>query len=560
MKNVRMLNAFRMRKLIYPVACIIFLSISSCKSKHKHITEKEIVSKPEELKLTVSQVIESALEEALDSNGHLSGFDIREVLLTDSIYQQNSYAPKWTNNGKWLPEADSLYLLISNARYYGLYPDYYYKSALDTLYRKTVKDTSRENKLDASLWAKTDMYLTSAFISITAHLKAGRLMADSTRKKDPSHTKNFYLRQLDSFRRKPVAAFTNALEPKHIQYADLKQALAGFLEKADLRHFTYVNPKDSAAIRESIRKRLLEDSIVVVGNDSLQLALAIKQFQKRKGMKQDGKITESLVIALNDNDEHRFARIAVTLDRYKGMSKLPANYIWVNIPSYRLDVIENDTVVLTSKVVVGKPETSTPIITSVMTDMITYPLWHIPNSIIVKEILPALKKDPGYLKRRGYSLVDKDHNEIDPYTVDWSKYEKGIPYTVIQGSGDDNALGVLKFNFPNKFSVYLHDTNQRSFFSRKKRALSHGCVRVESWQDLAYYLLDKDSSKANAVPPDSLSNWLAIKEKHVVPLRSRVPLYIRYFTCEAGSDGRVVFYEDIYGEDRRLRQAYLKPQ
>jgi murein L,D-transpeptidase YcbB/YkuD len=557
---MRMLNALRMRKLFYPLACIFLLSLSSCKSKHKHITEKEIVSKPEELKLTVSEVIESALEQALDSNGHLSGFDLKEVLLTDSLYKQNSYASRWTSDGKWLPEADSLYKLIRSARSYGLYPDYYYKSALDTLYTKTVTDTSRENKLDASLWAKTDMYLTSAFISLTAHLKSGRLMADSTRRKDPAHSTVFYLRQFDSFRKKPVEAFTAALEPRHVQYADLKLALANFLETADLRHFTYVNFKDSINLRESIRKRLLEDSIRTLSADSLQFSLAIKEFQRRKGIKVDGKISESLVIALNDNDEHRFARIAVTLDRYKQMSRLPANYIWVNIPAYRLDVFENDTVVLTSKVVVGKPETSTPVITSVMTDMITYPLWHIPNSIIVKEILPALKKDPGYLKRKGYSLVDKDYNEIDPYTIEWSKYEKGIPYRIIQGSGDDNALGVLKFNFPNKFSVYLHDTNQRSFFSRKKRALSHGCVRVQAWQDLAYYLLDKDSTKANAIPPDSLSNWLALKEKHVLPLRSRVPLFIRYFTCEAGSDGSIVFHEDIYGEDRRLRQAYLKPQ
>jgi L,D-transpeptidase YcbB len=463
-------------------------------------------------------------------------------------------------DGKWLPEADSLYKLIRNARYYGLYPDYYYKSALDTLYSKTVSDTSRENKLDASLWARTDMYLTSAFISLTSHLKAGRLMADSTRKKDPSHSVVFYLRQLDSFRKKPLEAFTNALEPKHTQYADLKNALAGFLEKADLRHFTYVNPKDSANLKETIRKRLLEDSIRTLTMDSLQFSLAIKEFQKRKGLRIDGKISESLITSLNDNDEHRFAKIAVTLDRYKQMSKLPANYIWVNIPSYRLDVFEHDTVVLTSKVVVGKPETSTPVITSIMTDMITYPLWHIPNSIIVKEILPALKKDPGYLKRRGYSLVDKDYNEIDPYTINWAKYDDGIPYRIIQGSGDDNALGVLKFNFPNKFSVYLHDTNQRSFFSRKKRALSHGCVRVQSWQDLAYYLLDKDSTKPNAIPPDSLSNWLALKEKHVVPLRSRIPLFIRYFTCETDSDGSILFYEDIYGDDRRLRQSYLKTQ
>jgi murein L,D-transpeptidase YcbB/YkuD len=115
----------------------------------------------------------------------------------------------------------------------------------------------------------------------------------------------------------------------------------------------------------------------------------------------------------------------------------------------------------------------------------------------------------------------------------------------------------MKFNFPNKFSVYLHDTNQRSLFSKEKRALSHGCVRVQAWNELASYLLVRDSiHSANATPLDSLQGWLSAKEKRVIPLRKRMPLFIRYYTCDA-AEGKLVFYEDIYGEDRKLQETYF---
>ena len=148
------------------------------------------------------------------------------------------------------------------------------------------------------------------------------------------------------------------------------------------------------------------------------------------------------------------------------------------------------------------------------------------------------------------------NEEVDPDSVDWTKYKKGIPYKVIQGSGDDNALGVLKFNFYNKYSVYLHDTNQRSFFGSDSRALSHGCVRVQEWEKMAFYIMNNENNaagnnKAKPVPVDSLSHWLEIKEKHSIPIRSKVPVFIRYFTCEA-NNGQISFFEDIYGEDKKM--------
>ena len=132
----------------------------------------------------------------------------------------------------------------------------------------------------------------------------------------------------------------------------------------------------------------------------------------------------------------------------------------------------------------------------------------------------------------------------------------------MQGSGDENALGILKFNFNNKYSVYLHDTNQRYYFSRAARALSHGCVRVQEWEKMTFYLLRNDSINArlknsnNYTPTDSVVKWLATKEKHSIPVRNRVPLFIRYFTCE-GRNGKIIFYEDIYDEDKILKDQFF---
>jgi len=263
---------------------------------------------------------------------------------------------------------------------------------------------------------------------------------------------------------------------------------------------------------------------------------------------------------LNLSDQEKFNRIAITMDRYKMLpDTLPQKYIWVNIPSYSLRLISDDTLVLSSKVVVGKPITRTPVLTSAVSEMITYPQWTIPASIVEKEILPGMKKDTAYLRKKGYSLLNSKNEEVSPDSVNWAKYKKTIPYKVIQGSGDDNALGVLKFNFYNKYSVYLHDTNQRSFFGFDSRAFSHGCVRVQEWEKMAYFIMNNENSvagnniKPKPVPVDSLTHWLQIKEKHSIPIRAKVPVFIRYYTCEA-TNGQISFFEDIYGEDKKMSE------
>ncbi|RYZ22927.1 MAG: hypothetical protein EOO16_07120 [Chitinophagaceae bacterium] len=554
---------------VFSGICLALLLVSApacrnSKRKPLQLGEKQVVERPEELKQTVSDILLATLEDARDSAAH-NAFSLRRPDILDSLYQQSKYNPLWCRDSVWAPAVDSLLLLLRDARRFGLFPEDYDLRRLDSLTDKARRDTSRSTRLDAALWASTDLYLTSALMDFGTDLHVSRLQPDSLRRRDSSLTAGFYTKMLDDIRKLPTDSFARTLEPVHPAYHELKKALARFLKKATFRKYTRINPKDSVHLAAQVRKRLADDSLKIDKSlsDSAAMAAVVKKYQKREGLPVNGLISPELIARLNMSNEEKFLVVAINLDRYKSIP-YDSEYVWVNIPTYQLEVFRGDSVSFRSKVVVGKPETRTPVLVSAINNMMTYPQWTIPPSIISKDILPALQRDPGYLARKGYSLLDTNRNEVNPYSVKWSKYKKGIPFKVVQGSGDDNALGVLKFNFPNKFSVYLHDTNQRSFFGRSKRALSHGCVRVESWHGLAAYLLRRDSlllaadtaTKLKAVTADSLDSWLAQKKRRYVPLRRPMPVFLRYVTAE-GKEGKLVFHEDIYGEDRRLRQAWF---
>jgi murein L,D-transpeptidase YcbB/YkuD len=550
------LSLFHGLKLLFLSAVFFLLSCN----EHVDVSSHEIVEKPEQINERAEDVIKGTLQELLSSHSELQdSFKIKNPEIVQALYDKNSFQPIWSEKGLFTKNGDSLLSLIGQSKIYGLFPDDYYYTRIGQLKNQLITDTSAAKKLDASLWALSDMLMTSAFVQVIKDLKAGRILPDSVLAKDTSLSTRFFLSQLKDYPQISNDSFARRLEPANTDYKKIKTALKPFLDSADFTAYTLVSTTDSSQIPRLLYQRLHEEDSTLVENnspDSMDVAAAIKKYQKRKKWKVDGKITSNLIDRLNSTDREKFIRIAITLDRYKQLQPLPEKYIWVNLPSYFLQLRDSDTVVLKSKIVVGKPITRTPILTSSISDMITYPKWTIPESIVKKEILPGLQKDPAYTANKGYSLVDKDGNEIDPYQVNWAKYKEYIPYKVVQGSGDDNALGVLKFNFPNKYSVYLHDTNQRYLFAKSSRALSHGCVRVQAWDSLARYILRNDSLHAsNYVPIDSLNSWLETKQKKYIPVRKQIPLFIRYFTCDVNDKGKLVFYEDIYGEDRKIRET-----
>ena len=553
------------QRLITTFLAIFVLGLFSCKEKRKP-EEVVIVKAPEKMDDKVKELIRSFLEYSASKNGRMDDSTVLHQLpILADIYSQKRFSPQWSSSQKWLAQGDSLLQFIDNSKQYGLFPSDYHSQQLSVIKKLFAKDAFMDKQTqDAATWARADLMLSDALISLFHDIKLGRLPNDSiTLRKDSVLSQEFISSKFNAAASGlSLDVIISTLEPKHQGYRELKNAIRNFLEHADFNPIEQISfpNKNQPELRAAVAKRLFETGYIdstYTGIDSLRLASILKKFQKDKRLTIDGKIGAQTIRVLNLSDQEKFNHIAITMDRYKMLpDSLPEKYIWVNIPSYSLKLISDDTLVLGSKVVVGKPITRTPVLTSAVSEMITYPQWTIPASIIEKEILPGLKKDTGYLRKKGYMLLNGKNEEVSPDSVNWAKYKKTIPFKVIQGSGDDNALGILKFNFYNKYSVYLHDTNQRSFFAFDSRALSHGCVRVQEWQKMAYYIMNNENSqvatgKVKPIPVDSLTHWLEIKEKHSIPIRSKVPVFIRYFTCEV-NDGKISFFEDIYEEDKKM--------
>ncbi|MEP6747086.1 MAG: L,D-transpeptidase family protein [Bacteroidota bacterium] len=546
--------------LFFIVGCLL-----SCNNTEQKPPEVVVVKIPEKIDEKIAELLPAIVQYVIQNNGKLNdSVVLLHADLVNKIYTAGNFRPIWSSDEKWNPIADSLYALIRGAKLYGLFPSDYNAPSLTNIHNGMASDSL--HKKNAALWTRADIMFTDAYISMARDLGAGRMARDSVTLRSDSlmRSDTFLLKNFqDAIAQKNIRGSLEQLEPKLRGYTDLKAGIQHFLDSADFKPATYVvyPNKDSSALMKQVAVRLAELGLTMPAGDSSSLKDLIKKYQKQHGIPVTGKIGEKTVGSLNNTDWQKFKRIAVNLDRYKLLpDTLPHQFIWVNLPGFYLQLWNDDTLVLESKIVVGKPLTRTPLLTSKITDMVTYPQWTIPESIIVKEVLPGLKKDTNYLKKKGFSLINQKGDEVYASSVKWAKYTKGIPYKVVQGSGDDNALGILKFNFNNKYAVYLHDTNQRYFFDRTFRALSHGCVRVQKWDKLAHFIINNDS--LNAAPnvttfkSDSLKAYLKRKEKHTILVRTKLPVFIRYFGC-TGIHGNVKFYDDIYGEDKMLSDRYF---
>jgi len=546
---------------------LLLTVLVSC-NEAKKPPEKEIVVSPGELDKKVTELIRGSIDYAVSTNGRIDDtLQLSFLSPLKQLYEKGNYNSVWNSGQQWKPLSDSMLDLVRNAQSYGLFPEDYHVAALELIYRKLVIDTlDKTEKKDAVLWSKADILLTDAFMHIIKDVKLGRLPQDSVSlRKDSVLADDFYVQQFGLLQQQQLSAIVAALEPQHEGYKALKAGVRTFLDSADYqRVYTPVpSPKDPG-FAVALERRMREAGYITdtLPADSTQLSNAIKRFQQHAGIADDGKAGEGTVRMLNISDRDRFVSIAINMDRYKMLpEQMPERYIWVNLPGFYMKLLHKDSVELTSKIICGKPVTRTPLLTSSISTLITYPQWTIPTSIIVKEILPGLKKSPDYLSKKGFSLINSRGDEVRADSIDWSKYSKGIPFKVVQGSGDENALGVLKFSFPNKYAVYLHDTNQRYLFARIVRSLSHGCVRVQEWEKLAYNIIryDNDQDEYSEIPSaqeDSMAAWLSRKEKHAINVKNRLPVFIRYFTAD-GKDGKVAFYDDIYGEDKYIRAKYF---
>ena len=555
---------FRPFKLTYSVIFLLFFSFVSCKNNH-NFKQNDLVTDASQMNVQVKANIENIIAAAGSNERLQDSTSLQYYNVLKFLYDQNQSQGFWSSQQKWTKNTVTLLNFIDTAAMNGLYKEDYHYEKIKQL--KNLLETDSIKKMDAVLWANADVLFSDAFTALLKDLKQGRLVVDSSSyKNDTAKYRTFFNANFDNFKSgKSLADILAAVQPQHKEYKILKTALKIFTAGMDSAIYTYmIYPyKDSLRFITSFKKRMLEEGIDVAMNaDSNQIKTVVKKYQVDNGLVVDGKIGNSVVKKLNLTDRQKFNIIAITLDKYKMLPEImPEKYIWVNLPSFYLKVLSADTVVFSSKIICGKPTTPTPNITSAINNMVLFPTWTVPTSIIKKDMLPALKKNSAYLVRKGLYLLNGKGEHVDASSINWAKYTKEIPFLIQQGSGDDNALGVIKFNFENPYSVYLHDTNQRYLFKNSVRSLSHGCVRVQDWQKLANFIVRNDSlkwKKTELMPynTDSIISWIAQKQKHSISVKNKIPLFIRYFSCEAVNGG-IKFYDDIYAEDKALKQQFF---
>jgi murein L,D-transpeptidase YcbB/YkuD len=351
----------------------------------------------------------------------------------------------------------------------------------------------------------------------------------------------------------------SAIEPVHPQYQKLKAWLKRYraLERdstwspAFIDHARFV-PGDSAEAIGQVRVLLqkwgdLADSSASMRYDST-LAKGVRQFRVRFGLKRVDAIDDDLVDVLNVPPDERVRQILINMERLRWMPDQPrGEFLFVNIPDYRLYVMDSGRVSWNMDVVVGREATRTVVFSDPLSQVVLAPYWNIPQSIIRNEILPAVKRDPGYLDRKRMEVV-QGGTVVSSRSIDWKRYTRGVPFTIRQKPGPGNALGRVKFLFPNAYSIYLHDTPSKGGFKEDQRAFSHGCIRLSQPIRLAEHLLRNDT----AWTPERIRKVADGKVETTIAVKPAVPVIIGYFTAWVDDAGRLNFRDDIYGHDARL--------
>jgi murein L,D-transpeptidase YcbB/YkuD len=304
-----------------------------------------------------------------------------------------------------------------------------------------------------------------------------------------------------------------------------------------------------------LRKRLLISGDLAAdkgsGPHDESVVESIKRFQLRHGLAATGTMTPRTLAALNVSVQKRLRQLEASLERLAHMNfSFGQRYVVVNLPATYAEAVENDVVVRRYRVIVGKTEKPSPTLTAEITSVNLNPTWTVPSSIAKAEISAHMRKDPGYLSRMHMEVLGTGDAALDPRSVDWSGTHTPN-FTVRQQSGTWNALGAVKIDMPNPYSVYMHDTNQRNLFNDDYRFDSHGCSRVDNVRDLAAWLL-KDQPQWNRAAIDAV---IASGQRHDVHLTKEVPVAWIYLTAWMTRDQTVQFRSDIYAQDEQLLEA-----
>lgn len=490
-----------------------------------------------------------------------TGEPIRRRAGVREVYAREQFKPLWTSE-----KAKQLLAAIEASQEEGLQPNDYHRQALVRMGRRLASEPA------SPLATEDDLLLTDALLCL-AHDKMYGKVDPKTLFPDwnLSNPRKEVMAQplISALKSGRLERFLARLGPVQPVYDELKQALAKYRALAARGGWPRVpegpvlKPGVTDARVEALRRRLLVTGELAAIGDTPQvfdpeLVAAVKSFQERHFLEADGVVGKAVLAALNVPVEARIDQLRVNLERARWIfHEVPPTFILVDIAGFTLQYRRDHQQAWSTRVVVGQPYHKTPIFRSAIRSLVLNPTWTVPTSIVNKELVPTVIKNPGHLKEEHLRIFDANQREIPAATVNFRRYASStFPYTIRQDAGADNALGRIKFLFPNPYDVYLHDTPSKTLFDKTSRAFSHGCIRVQNPLELGKVLLRDDPK--NPVDAAAFDRLLAKGETETLVLKEPVPIVIFYWTAQ-GKGGEVRFKSDPYQGDRLVLQALNGP-
>ncbi|CAM3572878.1 L,D-transpeptidase family protein [Flavobacterium psychrophilum] len=526
---------------------LIALVLISCKKENKIIASTSKAQNYTDIFLS-----KSAIDSYFKTNPENENI-INEVNL---YYKNRNFQYAWFNKKGMTQAVSNFQNQLLN--YSNDFDDKTFNNAqLDTLIT-IIKTNPNPSQINKNQQEKLELILTTTFFKYSQKTFSG--INKNARQLDwyiPRSKKNYQI-LLDSLvlndendtTYEPVNLYYSKLKEKLRLYRDI-QKNGGFPVIKSDQEFLTKTEVDSTLLQ--IKKRLVLSGDLKINDNNLvytnDLVKAVTNFQQRVGLPENGKLDFKTIAEMNKTVDFRIKQMLVNMERLRWVPvEIENDYLLVNIPEYKLHVFENKKLLWETNVVVGKEAKQTSIFKGNISRIILNPYWNIPNSIINHEILPKLKRNSNYLSKNNMEVVTNQGKVIDPETINWHKYSKNVPFIIRQKPGVTNALGKMKFLFPNSFSIYLHDTPSKELFSQNKRDFSHGCIRVENPMKLAMYLLRNDKTwnqeKVGAILKTTTETGISVKPN--------LPVYITYFTAWVDVNGNLNFRNDIYNLDDDL--------
>ncbi|QPB79030.1 L,D-transpeptidase [Proteus sp. GOKU] len=423
-----------------------------------------------------------------------------------------------------------------------------------------------------------DLILSDAFLGYISFVeqvnKSGiSLLYRNVMQTLPSPTDKSVVELQQNIQNNTLGSFVISYAPSHPYYNLMKEEVRKQLHSSvvwpEMQGTTSLKPNQSSQevvpLRQILRNLKLipelaanEQEMATTVYDA-PLVAAVKLFQTAHGLEPDGIIGRQTRVWLNMTPAQRASIMALNIQRLRLTPAIGDTGIWVNIPDFSLYFYANNELILDSKVIVGRPDRKTPIMSSALNNVVVNPPWNVPTSMTRKDIVPRGKADPSYFSRKGYTIYSgwgNDAYPINPYDIDWQNMSaNNFPYRIWQAPGPTNSLGRYKFNMPNSDAIYLHDTPNHSLFSKNMRAISSGCIRVNKASELASILLGDAGWKQ-----DRIDAALKRGSTQYAPIPERIPVYLYYQTAWVAQENAPQYRADIYGYDKVTTnvQPYLE--